>query len=157
VGAVSDMFAHNEVDFCQDIRAVAHHGNGAGPPITTLADLHVGCSEVFGKNDIRAVADLKGRTVGIAAAVDDELPVKIMGDLVGLDPARDIHWVTSLSRDPMELVAEGKIDPFVAIPPALQEVRARNIGHVIVSSLADPPWSQYYCCFFTARTDFARA
>ncbi|MFL5284020.1 MAG: ABC transporter substrate-binding protein [Rhodopila sp.] len=156
-GAVGDMFAHNEVDFARTFVPSLIMAMEAGAPITTLAGLHVGCFEVFGKNDIRAMADLKGRTVGIAAAFEDELLVKIMAGLVGLDPAKDIRWVTSLSRGPMELFAEGKIDAFIAISPTLQEVRARNIGHVIVSSLADRPWSQYYCCFFAARTDFARA
>jgi NitT/TauT family transport system substrate-binding protein len=111
---------------------------------------------VFGRNDIRAMADLKGRTVGIAADIEDELLVKIMAESVGLDPAKDIRWVSSLSRGPMELFVEGKIDAFVAVSPALQEVRARNIGHVIVSSIEDRPWSQYYCCFLAASAKFAR-
>jgi NitT/TauT family transport system substrate-binding protein len=46
----------------------------------------------------------------------------------------------------MDLFIEGKVDAFLAAPPDLQEVRARNIGHVIVSSITDRPWSQYYCC-----------
>jgi NitT/TauT family transport system substrate-binding protein len=95
--------------------------------------------------------------VGIASNFDDELLVKIMAGSVGLDPAKDIRWVTSLSRGPMDLFVEGKIDAFVAIPPVLQEVRARNIGHVIVSSIANRPWSQYYCCLLVARTEFAHA
>ena len=41
----------------------------------------------------------------------------------------------------MDLFVEGKIDAFLAAPPDLQEVRAKNIGHVIVSSIADRPWS----------------
>jgi NitT/TauT family transport system substrate-binding protein len=57
----------------------------------------------------------------------------------------------------MELFVEGKIDAFVALPPALQEVRAHNIGHVIVSSIKDRPWSQYYCCLLATRAEFARA
>jgi NitT/TauT family transport system substrate-binding protein len=63
-----------------------------------------------------------------------------MARLVGLDPAKDIRWVTSVSRDPMELFVEGKIDAFLAVPPMLQEVRARNIGHVIASSISNRPW-----------------
>jgi len=35
----------------------------AGAPITILAGVHLGCFEVFGKNEIRTLADLKGRTV----------------------------------------------------------------------------------------------
>jgi hypothetical protein len=42
----------------------------------------------------------------------------------------------------MDLFVEGKINAFLAAPPELQEVRAKNIGHVIVSSITDRPWSQ---------------
>ena len=56
----------------------------------------------------------------------------------------------------MDLFVEGKIDAFLAAPPDLQEVRARNIGHVIVSSITDRPWSQYYCCMLATSTEFAR-
>ena len=51
---------------------------------------------------------------------------------------------------------EGKIDAFLASPPELQEVRAKNIGHVIVSSINDRPWSQYYCCMLATSTEFTR-
>ena len=56
----------------------------------------------------------------------------------------------------MDLFIKGEIDAFLAGPPDLQEVRARNIGHVIVSSITDRPWSQYYCCMLATRTEFAR-
>src|SRR3954454_2716756 len=156
-GALGDMMAHGEVDFGRAFVPGLIMAMEAGAPITILAGLHIGCFEVFGRNDIRAMADLKGRTVGIAVGFDDELLVKIMAGLVGVDSPHDIRWVSSLSRGPMELFVEGKIDAFVAAPPALQEVRARNIGHVIVSSIADRPWSQYYCCLFATRAEFARA
>ena len=69
-----------------------------------------------------------------------------MTSLIGLDPAKDIRWVETLYVEPIQLFTEGKVDAFPAFPPVLQEVRARNIGHVIVSSMTDRPWSQYYCC-----------
>ena len=80
-----------------------------------------------------------------------------MASLVGLDPATDFHWVTDLSLQPMDLFVEGEIDAFLAGPPVLQEVRARDIGHVIVSSITDRPWSQYYCCMLATATEFARS
>jgi NitT/TauT family transport system substrate-binding protein len=155
-GTVGDMMAHGEVDFGRSFAPAFIMAMEAGAPITLLTGLHTGCFEVFGRNDIRIMADLKGRTVGIAG-FDDEVLVKIMVGLIGLNPAKDIRWVMSMSRNPMELFAEGKIDAFVALPPGLQEVRARNIGHVIVSSIEDRPWSQYYCCFLATRTEFAHA
>jgi NitT/TauT family transport system substrate-binding protein len=35
-----------------------------GVGVTVLAGIHVGCFELFAKEDIRGVADLKGRTKG---------------------------------------------------------------------------------------------
>ena len=75
---------------------------------------------------------------------------------VGLDPDRDINWVTSSSPKPKELFAEGKIDAFLGFPPEPQEMRARNIGHVVVNSALDRPWSQYFCCMLAGNTDFIR-
>ena len=108
---------------------------------------------MIAKEDIRTIADLKGRIVG--SAVSDKPLLSIMASLIGLDPARDIRWVETLFAEPMQLFTEGKIDAFLAAPPVLQEVRARNIGHVIASSMTDRPWSQYYCCLLGTRTEFA--
>jgi NitT/TauT family transport system substrate-binding protein len=75
---------------------------------------------------------------------------------VGLDPARDIRWITSATVKPMELFVEGKIDAFLGFPPEPQELRARNIGHVVVNSALDRPWSQYFCCMLAGNADFVR-
>jgi NitT/TauT family transport system substrate-binding protein len=157
-GALADIIAHGEVDFGRTFAPSLVIGMSAGAPVTILAGLHLGCFEVYGKEDVRGIADLKGRTVGAAvvSAGEDFPLLKIMVGLVGLDPARDIRWVTSASLAPMDLFVEGKIDAFLALPPTLQEVRARNIGHVIVSSIVDRPWSQYYCCLWATSTEFAR-
>ena len=56
----------------------------------------------------------------------------------------------------MELFAEGKIDAFLGFPPEPQELRARKIGHVIVNSAVDRPWSQYFCCMLAGNADFVR-
>jgi NitT/TauT family transport system substrate-binding protein len=155
-GFVADMIAHDEVDLGRNFAPDHILGMAAGAPMTLLAGLHLGCFDVFAKDDIRRLADLKGRTVGVASgATGDEVLLRLMAALVGLDPARDIHWVLSASSDPMALFIEGKIDAFLALPPFLQEVRARNIGHVILSSITDQPWSKYYCCFLGISTAFA--
>jgi NitT/TauT family transport system substrate-binding protein len=152
----ADMIAHDEVDFGRSFAPSHVMAMEAGAPITILAGLHAGCFDVFGKNEIQTIADLRGRTVGIASGFEDERLLKLMAGLVGLDPAKDIRWVTSMSRGPMELFVDGKIDAFLALPPVLQEVRARNIGHVIASSTSDRPWSQYHCCLLATSTEFAR-
>ena len=56
----------------------------------------------------------------------------------------------------MTLFAEGKIDAFLGFPPEPQELRARNIGHVVINSAVDRPWSQYFCCMLAGNADFVR-
>jgi NitT/TauT family transport system substrate-binding protein len=154
---VSSMIAHGEVDFGRSFAPSFVLGMNAGASITVLSGLHVGCFEVFGKKEIRTLGDLKGKTVGTNAyLIAGEAPLlNIMTRLAGLDPAKDLRWVSDPSRGPIDLFVEGKIDALLAGPPVLQEVRARNIGHVIVSSITDRPWSQYYCCMLATHTEFA--
>jgi NitT/TauT family transport system substrate-binding protein len=134
-----------------------------GLPIVTLAGLHIGCFELFAAEGIRNVADLKGKSVGLQGAPAALLT--LMAASVGLDPAKDIRWVTQAStRDralaydvvadpsspPLDLFATGKIDAFLAGSVMAQEVRARHAGHVILNITTDRPWSQYFCCMLVA-------
>jgi NitT/TauT family transport system substrate-binding protein len=66
-GFAADIIAHGEVDFARDFAPSLALGMNAGAPITLLAGLHLGCFEVFGKDEIRGLADLKGKTVGTMA------------------------------------------------------------------------------------------
>jgi NitT/TauT family transport system substrate-binding protein len=128
-----------------------------GMGITLLAGIHVGCFELFAKEGIRSVADLKGRTVGIQALeTSPHVFLSAMATLVGLNPAKDIEWVTSASVKPIELFAEGKIDAFLGFPPDPQRLRAQSVGHVIVNSARDRPWSQYFCCILAGNRQFVR-
>src|SRR6266487_3996564 len=74
---------------------------------------------------------------------------------VGIDPRKDVNWITGKAIVAMELFAEGKADAFMGFAPQPQELRARKIGHVIVNTAEDRPWSQYYCCVVAARREFA--
>ena len=56
----------------------------------------------------------------------------------------------------MQLLAEGKIDAFLGFAPDPQELRARQIGSVVVNSAVDRPWTQYFCCIAAANRAFVR-
>jgi NitT/TauT family transport system substrate-binding protein len=156
ISFTDQLIASGEVDFAVDFAPSHIATMEGGLPITIIAGLHSGCFEVLGRDDIRSITDLKGRTVGAALGGGDARLLKIMASLVGLDPVADIRWVTSASRGPMDLFTEGKIDAFLALPPILQEVRARKIGHVVLSSILDRPWSQYFCCMLASSPVFAQ-
>ena len=80
----------------------------------------------------------------------------VMAAHVGLDPTRTSTGSPSPSSSRCELFAEGKIDAFLGFPPEPQELRARKIGHVIVNSAIDRPWSQYFCCMLAGNRDYVR-
>ena len=130
----------------------------AGVPITVLAGVHPGCFELFAHEHIRTVADLKGKQVGIheGPGSPQQLYVSIMAAHVGLDPQKDIKWITTDDvASPMELFVQGKIDAYLAFVPQPQQLRARKIGHAIVNMAMDRPWSHYYCCMLVGtRTSF---
>jgi NitT/TauT family transport system substrate-binding protein len=54
------------------------------------------------------------------------------------------------------LFAEGKVDAFMAGPPETLELRERRIGHALVSTTRDKPWSDYLCCLITGTREFVK-
>ena len=129
----------------------------ASDPIVFLGGLHVGCFELFGTEKIRAVRDLKGKRVAIPAlGSPSHVFLASMAAYVGLDPSRDINFVMYPPAQSMQLLADGKIDALLNFPPIPQELRAKNIGHVIVNSSVDRPWSQYFCCMISGNREFVR-
>jgi NitT/TauT family transport system substrate-binding protein len=149
--------ARGEIDFTTNFSPPLIIAIDAGEPITIVGGQHVGCFELFAREGITGIPDLKGKTVGVQALGSSQYTfVSGMASYVGLEPAKDIRWVTSSSPRPMELFAEGKIDAFLGLPPEPQELRARNIGQVIFNSAIDRPWSQYFCCMVAGNRDFVR-
>jgi NitT/TauT family transport system substrate-binding protein len=129
----------------------------AGDSIALLAGIHAGCFALFGTERVRAVRDLKGKTVGVQALGSSQhVFLASMMAQVGLDPRKDVNWATHPSQESMQLLAERKIDAFLGFPPDPQELRAKKIGHVIVDSGKDRPWSQYFCCMVGGNRDFVR-
>jgi NitT/TauT family transport system substrate-binding protein len=155
--ALNEANVRGEVDFSLHFAPQWVSLIDRGDPVTVLAGVHVGCFDLFGNGDIRSIADLKGRSVGITALGSSEhLLVAVMTAQIGLDPARDIHWVTSGSSSPEALFADGKVDACLGLPPVPQDLRARHIGHLVVNSSVDKTWSQYFCCMLAGNRDFVR-
>jgi NitT/TauT family transport system substrate-binding protein len=152
-GESAPALARGESDFYLDFSPTFIIEIDAGKPITILAGVHVGCFEILARETIRSIPDLKGKTVGVPAIGSGPyMLLASMASYVGLDPAKDIRWVTSPT--PVELFADGKIDAFVGWPPDPQDLRARNIGHVIFNSATDRPWSHYFCCMMAGNRDY---
>jgi NitT/TauT family transport system substrate-binding protein len=129
----------------------------AGDPAVVLGGVHIGCFELFGSDRIRSVRDLKGKSVAVGQLGSGRhLFLATMVAYVGLDPRKDINWITEPPANAMQLFTEGKIDAYMGFPPEPQELRARKVGRVIVNTMMDKPWSQYFCCAVVANREFAR-
>jgi NitT/TauT family transport system substrate-binding protein len=153
-----DAVARGQIDFDLETAAWIASNVDAGQPITALAGVHVGCYELFAHEPIRTISDLKGRRVGIPQTLGSSghLLLASIAAYVGLDPHTDINWMTNLSGDFMEVFAAGEVDAFLGFPPEPQELRARNVGRVILNTATDQPWSQYFCCIVFGNRAFVR-
>jgi NitT/TauT family transport system substrate-binding protein len=152
---IADALASGEVDLSLHFSARLIVRVDRGEPITILAGVHPGCYELFTAQPLQSLRDLKGRTVAIRALGGPEhVFLTSMAAYVGLDPERDIIWVANPAAK--ELFTQGTVEAFMGFPPEPQELRARQIGHVLVNSNVDRPWSQYFCCMVAAHRPFVQ-
>src|SRR5690242_3211141 len=138
----AQMIADGEIDFTLDFASAFAIAIDNGLPIKALAGVHVGCFELIGNEGIDSVMDLKGKSVGVGPQLgsDPHVFISAMATYVGLDPVKDINWVLS-EITPIELSKQRKIDALLAFPPESQELREKKVGHVVVNSMLDSPWS----------------
>jgi NitT/TauT family transport system substrate-binding protein len=149
--------ASGEADLSMGVTVAFIMQIDAGAAIRLLTGVHVGCYELFGVGRVRSVHDLKGRTVAVPALGSGaHALIAAIIAYVGVDPRRDISWITRPFVESKRLLAEGKIDAFMGFPPEPQELRAKKIGRVIVNTTTDRPWSQYYCCSIAGNQEFVR-
>jgi NitT/TauT family transport system substrate-binding protein len=153
----AQMVARGEGDFTLNFASQFVASIDRGAPLTVLAGVHVGCFELFASDAIRKISDLNGKSIG-AQALGSSAQI-FLGALaagIGLDPIRDIRWVTDPDEKPLDLFVAGMIDAYLAAPPEPQELRARGLDHVVLNSAVDRPWSQYFCCMLTGNAAFVR-
>jgi len=157
VADVSKALASGDVDVSLLFAAPLVIQLDAGAPITLLGGVHVGCFELFGTDRVRTIRDLKGKTVAITElGASQHVFLASMVAHVGLDPRKDVNFVEHPAAEGKRLLAEGKVDAYLGFPPDPQELRALKVGHVVVNSAVDRPWSQYFCCLATGHREFVR-
>jgi NitT/TauT family transport system substrate-binding protein len=146
-----------DFDFITDFAPLCVNAIDQGMAVTVLAGVHAGCFELFVNEDVHSIADLRGKAIGVDALNSPQhMFLAPIAAHVGIDPSKDINWVVSPSVKPMQLFIDGKLDGFLGLPPEPQELHARRIGHVIVDSTVDRPWSQYFCCMLAGRREFVQ-
>jgi len=150
------VLAAGRADITMDSATVLVPELDGGRPIVVLAGIHGGCYELFGNEHVRAIRDLKGKNVAIGAqGGHDHVYIASMLAYVGMDPRKDVKWVeTGTFIGPMQAFVDGKADAFLGFPPQPQNIRALKIGHVIVNTAQDRPWSHHFCCMMAGNREF---
>ena len=151
-----DGIFKGHADLTMDAAPAIVYAMDSKPSLVVLAGIHAGCYELFGHERVKAIRDLQGKSVSVyALGGADHVLLASMLAYVGVDPKRDVNWIVGdKSFDAMRLFIEGRADAFMGFAPAPQELRAKKIGHVIVNTTQDRPWSQYFCCMIVANRDF---
>ena len=75
---------------------------------------------------------------------------------IGRSPRKDVMIVAQPLREAMRLFEAQQVDAYIAAPPIAQELGAKKIGHVVVNSSVDHPWSQYFCCVVAGHRAFVQ-
>ena len=147
---------NGKVDLAIFGRSAAVAAIDAGRAFVILTGVHVGCWELFANERVNSVRDLKGKSIAVTGigGVDHLWIASILG-YVGVDPVKSVNWVpTKKLSESMRLYLEGKVDAFLAFPPQPQELHQKKIGRVIINTILDRPWSQYFCCMAGMPREF---
>lgn len=145
-----------DVDFAVFGPSAGAAGIDDGLSIVMLSGVHVGCWELHASDGIKSVRDLRGKSVAVMGErLVDQLWISTMLAWVGINPRKEVNWVaTGKLSESMRLFTEAKVDAFLAFPPQPIEMRKRKVGHVIVNTTTDRPWSQYFCCMVAGHREY---
>jgi NitT/TauT family transport system substrate-binding protein len=122
--------------------------------ISVLGGVHSGCTEIFARDSIENVSQLRTIAVpfGDSATESDYAFMLSIMNYIGLPPDRVVgsYNPTDLPR----LLQSGDIDGAIAIAPGGEELRGLDGVRVLVRTADDPPWSTHYCCVVYGNATF---
>ena len=114
----NESVSHGVIDFNLLIPGLGRLSPGCRRPVTVVAGVHSGCFELFVQEPIRTISDLKDKRVGVQdIGHAPHLYLVIMAAHVGLDPEKDIEWVTS-RQQPHGAVRRTKGRCYLALRPS---------------------------------------
>lgn len=152
----SEAVATGQIDIAQDDAIAYAMQLDREAPIVVLGGLHTGCWELFAQTTIRSMRNLKGKTVAAPEGSSRAAFISAMVASVGLDPRSDISWKAHAPEESMRLFEQGKVDAVLGFVPEPQVLRSKGVGHVLINTFTDRPWSQYFCCLAASNQEFVR-
>jgi NitT/TauT family transport system substrate-binding protein len=153
---VVDRWADGAIDFGVFYPAVLAPRIVEGQPFTVLGGVHLGCWQVMATSpDIKTMRDFKGKTVSMVGMIfTDGIFMAMTLANVGLDINKDVKVVNYPPSEWGRVLSSGEVDGVVVLPPFSTDLQAKGIGHVVIDSVTDQPWANYYCCSPVANRDW---
>ena len=107
-----------------------------GRPIVAVASAGWKCARVLARTDspIKAVKDLAGKNVGVSKSSSQDMILRELLEMAGLDPARDVNWILLPSNAHFEAMASGTIDAVTTSEPYGSYMLEKGVAR----SIADP-------------------
>ncbi|APW59505.1 ABC transporter substrate-binding protein [Paludisphaera borealis] len=131
-----------------------------GLDVKLTGGIHSGCLrlQAGAKSDIKSVADMKGKRIGVPTALGS--PPFLFSSRVlkaaGMDPAKDVEWV-AMAPDVLGLALDnGQIDAVCDAEPIGTILLSQNKVRTIADSAVDEPYSGEYCCAVVVSGNLAR-
>ncbi|MFN0145040.1 MAG: ABC transporter substrate-binding protein [Dehalococcoidia bacterium] len=130
-----------------------------GMPLVAIGGAHASCFELIALDPaIQAISDLRGHTSTMIVREPtgaDFAFVRSIFHHIGLKPGVDVEVVSHLSFDQaLRDLRSGKVATAFVNPPLTQSFRDGAGTHILLDSLTDRPWSQYFCCQFVTSKQF---
>jgi NitT/TauT family transport system substrate-binding protein len=130
-----------------------------GLDVKITGGIHAGCLRVQTgiDSEIKTAADLKGKKIGIPTMGSPPfLFTSRVLHAAGMDPAKDVEWVT-VGADVMALALEnGQVDAIANSEPVGSILTATGKIKTIADQAVDEPYKDEYCCATVVSGKFAK-
>jgi NitT/TauT family transport system substrate-binding protein len=131
----------------------------SGLDVKITGGIHTGCLRIQAgiKTDIKTVADLKGKKIGISGmGSPPHLYASRVLAVAGMDPKNDVKWVT-FPPDAMGLALDqGNIDAVASAEPIGTILTIKEKVRTISDQAVDDAYKDEFCCAVVVNGRFAR-
>ncbi len=131
-----------------------------GLDVKITGGVHSGCLrlQAGAKTDIKTIADLKGKRIGVPTALGS--PPFLFSSRVlkaaGMDPSKDVEWL-AMAPDVLGLALDnGQVDAVCDSEPIGSILLSQNKVRTLADQSADAPYSDEYCCAVVVSGSLAR-
>jgi len=130
-----------------------------GQDLKLTGGIHTGCLRVQAgmKTAVKNIADLKGKKVGITHLGS---PPFLFASRVlaaqGMNPMKDVEWVTLPSDDMPKALDQGQVDAVASAEPIGTMLVAGDKVRSVCDQASDAPYADEYCCVVAVNGKFAR-